>query len=104
MVANRWLPTLICRHYDKLLLNAALGFDSYLVMHHGCPSEAVRAGAVGCYFCSDIVAASNSTKDRTLDEQCTVTRPGLSYIAGALCVELMVALLQQDGTDETVSF
>ena len=89
------------------MINAALGFDSYLV-----PSSstlaATRAAAttgdgssseMGCYFCSDIVAAQNSQKDRTLDEQCTVTRPGLSNIASALCGELMVAIFQRHAAD-----
>lgn len=113
----------MCATYGKLLINSALGFDTYLVMRHGqqvdeeaspvaVTGEIASAGVtgstenttltgtdahkLGCYFCNDIVAATNSQKDRTLDQQCTVTRPGLSFIAAALAVELMVALLHEE--------
>jgi ubiquitin-like modifier-activating enzyme ATG7 len=87
---SRWAPTVIGAAYNKLIINAALGFDSYLVMRHGRQGE-----DLGCYFCTDVVAPGDSTKDRTLDQQCTVSRPGVSMIAGAFAVELMVSTLQE---------
>jgi ubiquitin-like modifier-activating enzyme ATG7 len=88
---SRWLPTVMAAAHDKILINAALGLDSWLVMRHGGGPE--RSPRLGCYFCNDVVAPENSTKNRTLDQQCTVTRPGLAPIASSMAVELMVALL-----------
>lgn len=137
-----------------MAINAALGFDTYLVMRHGASplldsqsSSEESQSRLGCYFCNDVVApldvskqiplqkfsclsmllcivvnplmtqllfintvwhseifvsvATNelllslvqSTANRTLDQQCTVTRPGLAPIAASLAVELAVALL-----------
>ena len=82
---SRWLPTLLGASKQKLVLNAALGFDSYLALRHG--------PHLGCYFCNDVVAPLDSTRDRTLDQQCTVTRPGLAPVASATLVELLIGVL-----------
>jgi ubiquitin-like modifier-activating enzyme ATG7 len=115
---SRWLPTVMAKSADKMVINAALGFDTYMVMRHGLrpvPSEqevasaatsdtdvtaeisSIKQGApaeLACYFCSDVVAPADSLKNATLDQQCTVTRPGAAPIASALAVELLVSLTQ----------
>jgi ubiquitin-like modifier-activating enzyme ATG7 len=70
-----------------------MGFDSFVVMRHGIHDTQPSGEKVGCYYCNDVVAPMDSMSDRTLDQQCTVTRPGLSAIASALAVELLITLL-----------
>ncbi|KAE8384341.1 hypothetical protein BDV23DRAFT_177139 [Aspergillus alliaceus] len=91
---SRWLPTVMGKAAGKIVMNAALGFDSFVVMRHGVKIVEDSAAELGCYFCNDIVAPMNSVKDQTLDQQCTVTRPGVAAIASALLVELLVSILQ----------
>ena len=62
---SRWLPTLLSSIHNKLVLNTALGFDTYLVMRHGvnihCNNNNNNNNEIklGCYFCNDVVAPQN---------------------------------------------
>jgi ubiquitin-like modifier-activating enzyme ATG7 len=59
---SRWLPTVIASSMGKIVINAALGFDSYLVMRHGAAPDAELTGTgrrLGCYYCNDIVAPAD---------------------------------------------
>ncbi|CAA9997686.1 unnamed protein product [Nesidiocoris tenuis] len=91
---SRWLPTVIATSMNKLAITAALGYDTYLVIRHGVKSNDSAENKLGCYFCNDVTAPGNSKRDRTLDQQCTVTRPGVSNMAAAIAVELLVSILQ----------
>ncbi|KAJ2784156.1 Autophagy protein 7 [Coemansia javaensis] len=100
---SRWLPTLLATLHRKIAVCVALGFDSFVAMRHGMRARddgdgaaAAAAGAprLGCYFCNDVVAPADSLTDRTLDQQCTVTRPGLAPIASGMAVELLTTVLQ----------
>lgn len=126
---SRWLPTIIAMRSGKLLINSAIGFDTFLIQRHAIRDidrqifsrydvdkmfddrsieptatsskmsnpvdmkDQVSAESLGCYFCNDIVAPGNSTLDRTLDQQCTVTRPGVSMLVSALVVELFASII-----------
>lgn len=56
---SRWLPTVMGKAAGKIVMNAALGFDSYVVMRHGVAAEENRPAELGCYFCNDVVAPMN---------------------------------------------
>jgi len=40
-------------------MNAALGFDTYLVMRHGARKPSPDGSRLGCYYCNDIVAPAD---------------------------------------------
>ncbi|CAI6335424.1 unnamed protein product [Periconia digitata] len=92
---SRWLPTVMGKATGKIVLNAALGFDTYVVMRHGLKvNSETGEEELGCYFCNDVVAPADSLSNATLDQQCTVTRPGVAPLASSLLVELLVSILQ----------
>jgi ubiquitin-like modifier-activating enzyme ATG7 len=53
---SRWLPTLMGKAAGKIVMNAALGFDTFVVMRHGVAAADGGAAVLGCYFCNDVVA------------------------------------------------
>ena len=56
---SRWLPTLMARAAGKIVMNAALGFDTYVVMRHGVAAADGGPARLGCYFCNDVVAPAD---------------------------------------------
>ncbi|CAD8087141.1 unnamed protein product [Paramecium primaurelia] len=102
---SRWLPTVLSNAYGKMCFSVALGFDSFLIIRHGISlkkyNPEIHGERLACYFCNDISSPGNSMKDRTLDQQCTVTRPGLSFLASAYSSELFVSLIHSPLLDGT---
>jgi ubiquitin-like modifier-activating enzyme ATG7 len=56
---SRWLPTVMGKSSGKIVLNAALGFDTYVVMRHGLKATKDGEQELGCYFCNDVVAPAD---------------------------------------------
>lgn len=56
---SRWLPTLMGKAANKIVMNAALGFDTYVVMRHGAKPLDDSEETLGCYFCNDVVVAAD---------------------------------------------
>lgn len=59
---SRWLPTVIGKASGKIVMNAALGFDSYVVMRHGVEHGEEGGASLGCYFCNDVVAPADVSR------------------------------------------
>lgn len=56
---SRWLPTVMGKATGKTVMNAALGFDSFVVMRHGTKATTRQEQELGCYFCNDVVAPAD---------------------------------------------
>ena len=58
---SRWLPTVMGKATNKIVMNAALGFDTFVVMRHGFQTTEGQdlTEELGCYFCNDIVAPAD---------------------------------------------
>ncbi|KAK0400589.1 hypothetical protein QR680_015335 [Steinernema hermaphroditum] len=104
----RWLPSLIAAVHNKLCFTVAIGFNSFLAMRHGGEptgniedslqddprSLPIPGSELSCFFCNDVTAPTNSMRDRTLDQQCTVTRPGACFWATSMATELFASVVQ----------
>ena len=93
---SRYFPSVACAATGKLAVSVALGFDSFLV-------KLQKPQISACYFCNDVAAPNDSTSHRSLDLQCTVTRPGVSSIASNLAVEILASLLTDAVSDRPFS-
>ncbi|KAI8871380.1 E1-like protein-activating [Ramicandelaber brevisporus] len=114
---SRWLPTVLGAKYGKIVITAAMGFESFVAMRHGINHAASEDGEehtktedsqrksekLGCYFCNDVVAPANSSVDRTLDQMCTVTRPGLAPITAATAAELAIMSIVEEEQSQTTA-
>lgn len=68
---SRWLPTVMGKSAGKIVLNAALGFDTFVVMRHGLKTTQEGEVELGCYFCNDVVAPADvSLQYRHLSTRC----------------------------------
>ena len=56
---SRWLPTVMGKAAGKMVMNAALGFDTFVVMRHGLAHDTHNEQELGCYFCNDVVAPAD---------------------------------------------
>ena len=91
---SRWLPCLLAKVFHKTIVTVGLGIDSFLV-------NVSKPGST-CFFCNSPDAPSQ-TKG-TPDERCTITRPGLSMMASALGVEMIIDLLFRKDPPSTRCF
>ncbi len=115
---SRWFPTVLAKMHNKICVTAAIGFESFVVMRHGVKFDhsGKNSSALynkhdgnsnekenGCYFCNDIVSPVDTSMSRTLDQQCTISRPGVSGICSGFASEMGISLIQKGcGLDDDI--
>ena len=126
----RYFPTILSSLYNKLLFSIGIGYESFVIVRHGNFSpefhkiitdpqldikdetneltkqlnELKLKNDVGCFFCSDFLPPTDTMSNRTLDQQCTVSRPGISMISCGVAIELAVNSLHKESIGETPHF
>jgi ubiquitin-like modifier-activating enzyme ATG7 len=65
-------------------LKEQLAIEAKLIDHRNDETD------YGCFFCSDYIAPVDTISNRSMDQQCTVSRPGVSMQASATAIELFV--------------
>lgn len=78
---SRWLPTVMGKAAGKIVMNAALGFDSFVVMRHGVRNQDHPEQELGCYFCNDVVAPADvGVLVRCIFYGVALTKPNFSLL------------------------
>lgn len=116
LIDSRWLPSVLCCLSHTLCISISLDGDSFTIQRYGrslveygergfhhpaslqsCLSKGYKNQSVGshenCCFCNETISVENTATDRSMDQLCTTTRIGLSYIASGMAVELMINYL-----------
>lgn len=76
---SRWLPTVMGKAAGKIVMNGALGFDTYVAMRHGVRNVSAPESELGCYFCNDVVAPADVREGATLRLSPPIANPILVH-------------------------
>ncbi len=120
----RYFPSLIGALHNKLVLSIGIGYDSFVIVRHGKYGEDfgenlekclkdptqedylkdLNKNDIGCFFCSDYLPPNDTMSNRTLDQQCTVSRPGISMVSCGIGVEMIVNALHDGKIGKNLHF